>query len=188
MAFDFKTAGKEERRAECKRIAAEIGDDQFFTKKEMDYLPEALSDGEQVLAFTSGLMDGNTWLLTLTQWRIIFLDKGMFYGLKQTDIELDKVYSVTAETKMMFGTIKIQVGSSERKVEQITKKAAVNFANKVRDLIRSRADGSHAASSSAAMPADDEIVSKLERLADLKERGVLTDEEFSAQKARILAT
>jgi hypothetical protein len=35
-------------------------------------------------------------------------------------------------------------------------------------------------------PADD-VVSKLERLAALKERGMLTDEEFSEQKNRLLA-
>jgi hypothetical protein len=41
----------------------------------------------------------------------------------------------------------------------------------------------------AAQPADgvsDEVLEKLERLAQLQKQGVLTDEEFAAQKARIL--
>ncbi|MFD9779697.1 DUF6325 family protein [[Kitasatospora] papulosa] len=39
------------------------------------------------------------------------------------------------------------------------------------------------------VPADggDDVITLLERLADLKQRGILTDEEFSAQKTRILA-
>ncbi len=54
MAFDFKHASEADRKKEYDRIAKEIGDDNFFTKKELNYLPEALADGEQVLAFTSG--------------------------------------------------------------------------------------------------------------------------------------
>ncbi|MGH8273023.1 MAG: hypothetical protein ACRES9_02020 [Gammaproteobacteria bacterium] len=60
MTFDFKHASAAERKVEYKRIAKEIGDDQFFTKKELNYLPEILADGEQILAFSSGLMDGDT--------------------------------------------------------------------------------------------------------------------------------
>ena len=40
--FDFKNASAKELDKEYKRIADEIGDDQFFTKKELRYLPEML--------------------------------------------------------------------------------------------------------------------------------------------------
>ena len=70
--FDFKNASKKELKNEYEKIAKEMGDDQFFTKKELNYLPEILMEGEQVLAFTSGLMDNNTWLISLTDKRIIF--------------------------------------------------------------------------------------------------------------------
>jgi hypothetical protein len=41
----------------------------------------------------------------------------------------------------------------------------------------------------AAAPAadSDELINKLKELATLKDQGVLTEEEFSAQKAKILA-
>ncbi|MFD9600901.1 SHOCT domain-containing protein [Streptomyces sp. NBC_01224] len=38
----------------------------------------------------------------------------------------------------------------------------------------------------AAPPADD-LIGRLERLAELKKQGILTDAEFEAQKAKILA-
>lgn len=41
--------------------------------------------------------------------------------------------------------------------------------------------------SSGAGPASPSVTTELERLADLRARGVLTEEEFQAQKARILA-
>jgi hypothetical protein len=40
----------------------------------------------------------------------------------------------------------------------------------------------------AAAPSQDDTISQLERLGALKDQGVLTEEEFQAQKAKILGT
>jgi hypothetical protein len=45
-----------------------------------------------------------------------------------------------------------------------------------------------AAAPPAVAPDPDDMIEQLEKLGDLRERGVLTDEEFAAQKARILAS
>lgn len=39
----------------------------------------------------------------------------------------------------------------------------------------------------AAAPASGDVVAQLKELAELKNQGILTEEEFAAQKARILA-
>ena len=39
-----------------------------------------------------------------------------------------------------------------------------------------------------ADPPQDDVISQLERLAALKDQGILTEEEFAAQKAKILGT
>ncbi|EOZ4774653.1 PH domain-containing protein [Pseudomonas aeruginosa] len=182
MAFDYKNATPEALKAEYNRIAAEIGDDQFFTKKELNHLPEVLATGEQVLAFTSGFMDGNTWLITLTDRRVIFLDKGMLYGLKQASIELDKINAVSGKTGLMFGEILIQDGGNERKISNVWKKTVTAFTNKVRDAMHAKKQPA------ARAPAgEDDMISKLERLATLRDKGVLTPEEFAEQKAKILS-
>ena len=183
MAFDFKNASQADRKREYDRIAKELGDDQFFTKKELNHLPEVLSNGEQVLAFTSGLMDGNTWLVTLTDRRIIFLDKGLIYGLKQTAIDLDKVNSVSGKTGIIFGAISIEDGASSKLIDKVLKKTVVAFTNKVRDAIDAR-KSSHAPT---LQPAGDDVVAKIERLAALLEKGVINQEEFAQQKAKLLA-
>lgn len=186
MAFDFKNASKEALKAEYNRIAKEIGDDQFFTKKELNHLPEVLADGEQILAFTSGLMDGNTWLVTLTDHRIIFLDKGMIYGLKQSAIDLDKVNAVSGETGIFFGKITIQDGAAHRTIDNVWKKTVVPFTNKVRDAINARKQ--HSAKPAVAAPASDDPVARLEKLATMLQKGLISDVEFTEQKARILAS
>jgi hypothetical protein len=42
------------------------------------------------------------------------------------------------------------------------------------------------APAAAAPPAEDPMIAKLKQLGELHEQGVLTDEEFAAQKAKLL--
>lgn len=184
MAFNYKTASKEELKKEYDRIAKEMGDDQFFTKKELNYLPEVLRDGEQILAFTSGLMDGSTWLITLTDRRIIFLDKGMFFGLTQSAIHLDKVNAVSGSTGIFFGKISIEDGAKERVIENVWKQTVKNFTNKVQDAIEVRKNNNFQSVSSA--PATENPYEKLEKLASLKEKGIISEDEFEKEKKKIL--
>jgi len=44
-----------------------------------------------------------------------------------------------------------------------------------------------AAAPEVAAPSSDDLIAKLKQLADLKEQGILTEAEFDAQKAKILA-
>ena len=184
--FDYKNASDEELKAEYNRIAKAIGDSQFFTKRELKYLPEVLMEGEQILAFSSGFMDGNTWLIALTDMRIIFLDKGMIYGLTQTAIPLEKVNSIAGSTGMIFGTIEITAGSEVHKITQVWKQTVKTFTNLAQNQIRI-VNNSHSSSntnSQSSSPVD--VVEQLEKLASLVERGIITQEEFVAQKAKIL--
>jgi hypothetical protein len=180
MTFDFKSASREELRHKYNAIAKEIGDDQFFTKKELHHLPSVLSEGEQVLAFTSGVMAGNTWLITLTDRRVIFLDKGMIYGLKQASIDLDKVNAVTGRTGLFLGSIIIEDGASSREIRNVWKRTVVAFTNKMRDAMEAR----KVRQGGATQPLD--IATQLEKLANLRDRRILTEAEFTTQKQKLL--
>lgn len=114
--------------------------DTFGTKKEIRYLPDILADDETVLALTSGLMDGNTWLIVCTERRVIFLDKGMIYGFKQRETPLERINSIEQETEMVFGSIGIWDGAALMKIEGIAKKAVrpfVEAVNRARDALKS---------------------------------------------------
>ncbi|WP_000568367.1 hypothetical protein, partial [Bacillus cereus] len=60
--IDYKTASKDQLKAEMKRLAGVVSDTPFGTKKEFFHLPEILNSGERPVAIASGMMDGNTWL------------------------------------------------------------------------------------------------------------------------------
>lgn len=187
MTFDFKSASPAELKIEYNRIAHRTGDDQFFTRKELAHLPQVLATGEQVLGFCSGVMDGTTWLIALTDRRVVFLDKGFLYGLKQVSIDLDKVNAVTGSTRLLLGQIEIEDGARNRVINNVQKRTVVAFTNLVRDAMEERKRPS--APPPLAPPIEgNDVISRLERLAALHRDGVLTDDEFLDQKTRILAS
>ena len=176
MEFNYKTASKKELENEYNRIADKQNNGQFLTKKELKYLPEILQDGEQVLGFTSGLMGGNTWLITLTNRKIIFLDKGMLFGLKQETIPLNRINAVSGSTGIFFGKIVITDGAKDREITNVWKKTVTVFINKCQEAIFENSQ------------AKENPYKKLENLASLKEKGIINKDEFESEKKKILAT
>lgn len=156
--------------------------DTFGTKKEIKSLPEILRSNESIKALTSGFYNGNTWLIVCTNFRLIFLDKGIIYGLKQIDIPLDKVNSVLCETGLFFATVVVWDGASKVLIENISKNEGKEFTNKVNDSLHE-----YKQKPVQTVVAGNDVASQLVKLADLKEKGILTEEEFQTQKKKILA-
>ncbi|MCP3922735.1 MAG: hypothetical protein GY714_09145 [Desulfobacterales bacterium] len=105
------------------------------TKKEIQYLPEILNEGETVLGLTSGLMNANTWLIVCTQKRVIFLDKGWIYGLEQFEIPLNKINSIKQKTGLFVGEICIQDGQGGVEIKNVLKKTVKYFVSVVSNAI-----------------------------------------------------
>ncbi len=63
-------------------------------KKEIKELSNILQENEIIMYGTRGSYDGGVWLITCTDKRILFLDKGMI-KLKQVEIPIDKINSVS---------------------------------------------------------------------------------------------
>jgi len=151
-------------------IQAEIkalGDvDLFGTKKEVNCLPEIMKDSEHILYLTSGLMDGTTWLIVCTEERIILLDKGMFFGMKQTEMSLDKINSISYNKGLLFGFVD-----------------AVNNAIENRKTRSSEANVQKAVQNGSSTI---DIADQLERLISMVEKGFLSQEEFETQKQKLL--
>lgn len=157
--------------------------DTFGTKKEIKELPSILTNGENILGLTSGFLNGNTWLIVVTPKRVLFLDKGMIYGLKQVEILVEKINSIEFKTGIIFGEIHVWDGSSKMLIQQILKGNVKPFAesiNKAIDLYRNRGQAGGNTSFNVA--------DELKKLAELKAQGILTDAEFDAQKKKLLAT
>ena len=162
--------------------------DSAGTKKEIKELPNILHEDEELLYITSGLLDGTTWLISCTSKRIIFLDKGMIFGLKQKEIPLDKINSIEQKTGLVLGEIHIWDGASKMEIKSISKKTVkpmVDALNEAIQKYKNRANGFQQSAGQASN--EDDVISKIEKLSKLKEQGIISEEEFLQGKAKLLS-
>ncbi|WP_419946528.1 PH domain-containing protein [Candidatus Poriferisodalis sp.] len=100
-----------------------------MARKEIGYLAGVLEDEETIEGGVVGVMDANTWLVVCTDRRVIFLDKGLVYGLRQNEIPLDAISQVSHKTGMLLGSIEVLgAGLSGMLVKNIDKHEVVGFA------------------------------------------------------------
>ena len=79
---------------------------------------------------------------------------------------------------MLFGKISINDGHKDREIKNVWKKTVKNFTNKLQQTIDKKG---------LTLSAEKEDpYEKLEKLALLKEKGIISDSEFDAEKTRIL--
>lgn len=185
--INYATASESELKKEFQRLAKLSGDDSFGTKKEFLHLPKILNAGETPLAVASGFMDGNTWLITLTNQRVIFLDKGMLFGVKQVDVNLNNIVSVGGKTGLLLGEILISTSGQNYKVKNVVKSAVIPFTNLVNETRNNSSQSvKRTEQPNGTSQAFDDAMTKIERLAKMRDEGILTEEEFQHQKNRVL--
>lgn len=163
----------------------------FFTSKEIHCLHDVLNPGEQIKAITSGYYESKTWVVVVTTLRLIFLDKGMFYGLKQLDMPLHHIGSVSQHTGFLMGEIEVTTNGGSKTIGCIPKKDVTKVANILSaEIYFAQNPKARQAAPSAEKPApalsSASLADELERLAELYRQGVLDEMEFSAGKAKIL--
>ncbi len=97
--------------------------------------------------------------------------------------------SIQYETGMIFGKITIFASGNRAEIDQVEKKRTRTFAEYARSKISAGSSIEQPQSTTQANVAVDSadiMIEKLERLATLKDKGILTEDEFLAQKEKIL--
>ena len=163
----------------------------FYTRKEIRYLPNILSEDERILALTSGFMNNHTWLCVCTNHRVLFLDRGMFFGLRQVQMNLDRIQSIDSSYTIFFGQLRFWDGASSISIGLVLKSTIAPFVRTVqeamdrykRQLLKDAMSPTTAAPE-AHTPAP--WLTELERLAAMRQSGQLTDAEFQHAKKRLL--
>ena len=170
----------------------------FYTRKEIRYLPKVLSDNEHILALTSGLMNNRTWLAVCTTKRVLFLDRGMFFGLRQLQMNLDRIQAIDSSFGLMFGSIRVWDGAASMNVSLVLKSSVAPFVKTVQDAmdrykrqmvydLAATATSAHGTAMVAGSIPPAPMINELERLAKLKADGHLTEQEYAAAKAKLLS-
>jgi hypothetical protein len=173
-------------------VQAQIGHIDGATKvmgrKEIKELPQILWEDEKLEKIVQGRYESGFGVLVATNKRLLFVDKGIM-KLRVEDFPYDKVSSIQYKTGLLMGTITIFASGNRAEIKDVEKNQARAFG----DYVRARTSG---ATEHASMPqngpdgdgASDDTLARLERLAKLKEQGILSEEEFQSQKVKILAS
>lgn len=174
---------------EIKPILSQMdGSSTFFARKEIKELPSILWENEMPEAIIQGRYQNSIGILVCTNKRLIFINKGVF-NLKVEDFPLNNVSSIQYETGMIFGKITIFASGNRAEIDQVEKKRTRTFAEYARSKISAGSSIEQPQSTTQANVAVDSadiMIEKLERLATLKDKGILTEDEFLAQKEKIL--
>lgn len=102
-------------------------------------------------------------------------------GYDMESFPLSKVSAIEMSKGLMGKSINLKISGNEAKVKWINKGNPEGVVNYVRD---------HMGESSAApvaAPVADDIPAQIQKLASLKDAGILTEEEFTTKKAELLA-
>lgn len=154
----------------------------FFTSKEIRYLPEILAENETIHGLTSGMYEGKTWIIVITDMRMLFLDKGMLYGLRQIDMPLSQISSISHKSGLFFGELQVSTASGAKCIGSIAKRDILKLCSIISGLIHGSRKKAAAPTPSAPL----DLTSQLEKLFVLREKGALTEEEYAFTKSKIL--
>jgi len=180
----------------------QIAFDSFGTKKELGVLHQHLENDEVVFAITSGVMQqsvtsntldfgANTWLVVLTNERFLFLDSAMLTSsVDKQSIRFDKVQAVSSSQGLVLGKIIVDIGNRMVVIDNCQKATVAiisDLANKWLRELQRRGSMPLRASTAARQQPGERPVEALKGLAELFASGALTEEEFKAAKAKLLA-
>jgi len=144
-----------------------------------------LTDGEEVIDSIQGKKGLAEGILVLTPKRVFFyisMGKGKY---ATNEYPLDKISSINHTLSKIIGEVAlIEIHSSDDKLQIVSKKANAEvdtFVKSVKQQIEEyKKQGTPVQSNNL------DVADQISKLAGLRDKGILTDEEFTAQKRKLL--
>ena len=167
-------------------LRASGADNAMFSNWEVKALPDILDDGELPEKVIGGQYNGSIGVLVATDRRLLFVDKGSFGSLQVEDFPYPTIQSVRSTAGMMYGSITIKSAGSSALIDNTLKR----FSHEMANFVRKKAmdfNGTAAPVAAAGTANQVSLADELIKLSQLRESGILTDEEFQVQKDRLLA-
>lgn len=161
----------------------------YLGKREIKQLPDILWEDEKVESIVQGMYSKGLGILVATNKRLVFVDKGMIYGLTVETFPYKNISSIQYSTGLLYGKLTIFSSGNKSEIDNVGKKEVRLFSEFVRNKLssldeplenRNKMDDHGSYNSSPGK------ITQLERLAELKEKGILSEEEFAAEKEKIL--
>ena len=149
--------------------------------REIKRLTEHLWEGEAVERMTTGSYGNGTGLIVLTDRRLLFVQDGVM-SKRSEDFPLEKVSSVQWSSGLALGTITIFASGNKTELKNVNK----DDGKEIVDVVRARVTGPKATPPTTAGTAHPDIIGQIKQLGELKDAGVLSQQEFETKKAELL--
>ena len=149
--------------------------------REIKKLIEHLWDGELVERMTTGRYGNGNGLVVLTDRRLFFIQDG-WASKKTEDFPLDRISSVQYSSGLALGSITVFAAGNKSEIKNVGK----DDGKEMVDILRGRLAAPAAPPTQPSATAQADPIADLERLAELRDKGILTDEEFTAKKRALL--
>jgi len=153
-------------------------------KRELKKLAEHLHDGETVRFIAQGTYDGRQGIIVLTDLRLLFLFHG-WTGQSKQDFPLGLISSVQTKPALGTGELRVFVAGSDSVISGIMKRDLEPLAEAVRQGMAARPTPQTQPPPPAGSTATDPYEA-LQKLASLRDAGILSPEEFEAKMQDLL--
>ena len=170
-------AGRPDVQAAMSRMHATIGG-----RRELRKLNEHLWPDEKVDEITAGYYGGGTGLIVLTDRRLFFFKDG-WVAKTSEDFPHEKVSSVQFSSGLLLGNIAVFASGNKAVIENVNKSDGKRIVDNMRARLSAPATQQRVAENREA-PQDH--LAQIEKLGELRDAGVLTDEEFETKKSELL--
>lgn len=172
-------------KAQLKHVKANLS---VFTKGEIKELPYILANDEPILAVTDAqfLKTVDAGILLATPKRIISVSKAMFGLPKVHEFPNETIRDVSFRNHFISPVITIRTEEKIVEFECFLDKDDAQIFYDFISKIYNKESSSPQQESADAVLADNSVFEQLEKLATLRESGVLTEEEFVTQKKKLL--
>ncbi|MDO3426548.1 PH domain-containing protein [Chryseobacterium sp. APV1] len=158
----------------------------LFTKGEIKELPYVLDLDEKILAIIDAQFAKTTdaGILLVTPKRIISVSKAMFSPAKVNDFLNDNILEVSFVKNFVSPNIRIHTKEKTVEFESFfNKDYAEDFYHFISKIYNKEASK---ASSPEQNTFSESVLEQLEKLGQLRENGILTEEEFTSHKKKLL--
>ena len=163
------------------------GMERFGTRGEIKHLPSILWEDEVPLQITMGWYNGGNSLLVATDRRVILIDKGVI-TLKVEDFHYASITSVESRKGFGLGEMTIFVAGNKEQITQVPNDQVLVVADFIRNKVHELKTPSPPPPAPAPAPAPASIADELLKFSELLEKGLISQEEFDAQKAKLLGS
>ena len=151
-------------------------------RQDIRNLEQYLNATERVLHMVQGRLEDKNGILVLTDERILFVFHG-FINSRTEDFPLPVVSTISLNTGFN-SKIELHASGSKREIKNVMTADARRLVDDARTRTGKQFER---ASVPTAAPANTDVMDQLAKLGDLHKAGILTDDEFSAKKAELLA-